>query len=116
MLVLPGGGNGTKALAAHEGVRKLLTAYCEADKYIGAICAAPSVLGMNGLLRGKRATCYPGFEEKLLGAEITGEAAVIDGRIITGKGMGVSKEFALALLSVLDDGEAKRVAESIQTV
>jgi DJ-1 family protein len=114
MLVLPGGGKGTQALAAHEGLRKLLAEYAAADRFIGAICAAPSVLGLNGLLRGRRATCYPGFEEKLEGATVTGESVVRDGKIITGKGMGVSCEFAIALLRALNEAEAERVAAAIQ--
>ena len=85
MLVLPGGLKGTNALMAHEGLRNLLMAYRDADKFITAICAAPSVLGMNGLLKGRKATCYPGFEDKLLGANVSAEAVVQDGNVITGK-------------------------------
>ncbi len=114
MIVLPGGGKGTQALLAHEGVRELLFVYRDADRWIGAICAAPSVLGMNGILRGKRATCYPGFEEKLLGATVTGDAVTVDGKVITGKGMGVSGEFAIELLRALEPAEAERVAKQIQ--
>ena len=114
MIVLPGGGKGTQALMAHEGVRELLFAYQKADRWIGAICAAPSVLGVNGILRGKRTTCFPGFEEKLLGATVTGDAVTADGKVITGKGMGVSGEFAIELLRALDPAEADRVAKQIQ--
>ena len=114
MLVLPGGLKGTNALMAHEGLRNLLMAYRDADRFITAICAAPSVLGMNGLLKGRRATCYPGFEDKLLGAEATGEDVVQDGNIITGKGMGVSIPFALKLLSVFSPEKAEEVGKKIQ--
>ncbi|MBQ6661774.1 MAG: DJ-1/PfpI family protein [Lachnospiraceae bacterium] len=114
MLVLPGGGGGTKMLAAHEGLRDLIAEYAAQDRWIGAICAAPSVLGINGILRGRRATCYPGFEDKLLGAEPTGESVTVDGKIITGKGMGVSAEFALELLGALDKAAAVSVAAAIQ--
>ena len=114
MLVLPGGLKGTNALMAHEGLRNLLMAYRDADKYITAICAAPSVLGMNGLLKGRKATCYPGFEDKLLGATATGEDVVQDGNIITGKGMGVSIPFALKLLSVFSSEKAEEVSRKIQ--
>lgn len=114
MLVLPGGLKGTNALMAHEGLRNLLMAYRDADKYITAICAAPSVLGMNGLLKGRKATCYPGFEDKLLGANVSAEAVVQDGNVITGKGMGVAIPFALKLLSVFSPEEAARVGKGIQ--
>ena len=114
MLVLPGGLKGTNALMAHEGLRNLLMEYRDAEKYITAICAAPSVLGMNGLLKGRKATCYPGFEDKLLGANVTGEAVVQDGKFITGKGMGVAIPFALKLLSVFSEDEANRVGTGIQ--
>ncbi len=114
MLVLPGGGKGTQMLLAHDGLRELLREYAAEDRYIGAICAAPSVLGQNGLLNGRRATCYPGFEEKLEGATVTGESVTVDGKIITGKGMGVSNEFAIELLRALNPEEADRVARTIQ--
>ena len=114
MLVLPGGGAGTKALTAHEGLRELLFAYAKKDRWIGAICAAPSVLGRNGLLRGRRATCFPGFEEFLEGATVTGESVVVDGKFITGKGMGVANEFALSLLGALDADKAAEVRAKIQ--
>lgn len=114
MLVLPGGLRGTNALMAHEGVRNLLFAYRNADRYVTAICAAPSVLGMNGLLKEHRATCYPGFEDKLLGAEVSADGVVCDGRFITGKGMGVSIPFALALLAVFSPEKAEEVRKGIQ--
>lgn len=113
MLVLPGGGKGTNALMGHEGLRNLLVAYRDAEKFITAICAAPSVLGMNGLLKGRKATCYPGFEDKLLGATVTGEDVVRDGNIITGKGMGVSVSFALALLAAFSPEKAEEVRKKI---
>ena len=114
MLVHPGGGKGTQALLAHDGLRELLREYAAEDRYIGAICAAPSVLGQSGILNGRQATCYPGFEEKLEGATVTGESVVTDGKIITGKGMGVSNEFAIALLRALNAEEADKVAKAIQ--
>ena len=115
MLVLPGGMPGTNALMAHDGLRDLLMAYQEADKYVGAICAAPSVLGMNGMLRGKKAVCFPGFEDKLLGA-IPGETStVVDGKIITSKGMGTAIDFGLKIIADLKDQEtAERLGKGIQ--
>ncbi len=114
MLVLPGGGAGTQALAAHTGLRELILSYQAEGRYLAAICAAPSVLGMNGVLRGKRATCYPGFEDKLLGADATGEPVVRAGKVITGKGMGVAVDFAIELLRTFDEKKAKEVAAAIQ--
>ena len=115
MLVLPGGMPGTNNLMAHEGLRDELFVYCDAQKYMAAICAAPSVLGMNGMLRGKKATCYPGFEDKLLGAEVTKERVVTDGNIITSKGMGTAIDFAAAMIEVLCGEEvAQNVLKTVQ--
>ena len=115
MLVLPGGMPGTNNLMAHEGLCEELFIYRDANKYMAAICAAPSVLGMNGMLRGKKATCYPGFEDKLLGAEVIKERVVTDGNIITGKGMGTAIDFAAAIIEVLCGEEvAQKVLKAIQ--
>lgn len=115
MLVLPGGMPGTNALMAHEELRELLFAYRNAGKTLAAICAAPSVLGMNGLLRGKRATCFPGFEDKLLGAEYLQDRVVKDENIITSRGFGTAIEFALEIITELRDKElAWTLAKSIQ--
>lgn len=115
MLVLPGGMPGTKYLMAHEGLKKLLASYQDAGKYLAAICAAPSVLGQNGLLNGKKAACYPGFEAELKGADVVMDAAVIDGNIITSRGMGTAIDFALAIIETLADKDtAKQLADSIQ--
>ncbi|MGN1083558.1 MAG: DJ-1/PfpI family protein, partial [Lachnospiraceae bacterium] len=115
MAVLPGGMPGTKHLAAHEGLKEVLHAYSAAKKYLAAICAAPSVLGVNGLLRGRHATCYPGFEEKLSGAEVMPDAVVIDGNVITSRGMGTAIAFGAALVSVLLDEEtAEKLLDVIQ--
>ena len=70
---------------------------------IGAICAAPIVLGACGLLQGKRATCYPGFEEELTGATTVVEPVVIDGNIVTSRGVGTALDFGLKILEVLTD-------------
>ena len=117
-VVLPGGLKGTNALMAHEGVKKVIKDFAATGKYVCAICAAPSVLGMNGLLEGKKATCYPGFEEKLLGAECDKAAKVVkDGNIITSRGMGTSIDFALAILAVLTSEEkSTEIARQIQFI
>lgn len=115
MLVLPGGQPGTNRLMAHAGIRDLLFDYRNAGKKLAAICAAPSVLGMNGLLKGKKATCFPGYEDKLLGAQVVKDKVVVDGNIITGKGFGTSIDFALAIITEFMGTEvAGELAKSIQ--
>ncbi|MDD5899933.1 MAG: DJ-1/PfpI family protein [Lachnospiraceae bacterium] len=106
MAVLPGGMPGTNHLMEHEGLKKVLDSYRKEKKYLAAICAAPSVLGENGLLDGRHATCFPGFEEKLLGATVLPDAVVIDGTVITSRGMGTAIPFGAALISVLQGEEA----------
>ena len=101
MLVLPGGLPGATTLAEHEGLCNLLTRFAGEDKNIAAICAAPMVFGKLGLLKGKKATCYPGFDKYLEGAEYTGTMVEKDGNIITGKGPGACLKFALALVEHL---------------
>lgn len=98
---LPGGMPGTTNLEESQKVRELVSFCAENDRYIFAVCAAPSVLGHMGLLKGKKATCYPGFEDELEGAEYTGEPAVCDGKIITGKGPGATVDFASMIITQL---------------
>lgn len=106
LLLLPGGMPGSKNLNAHEGVRQALLAHAAKGRLIGAICAAPMVLGSLGLLQGKRATCSPGFEIYLTGAEYTGELVTVDDKIITGEGPAASMPYAYTLLSQFVDKEA----------
>jgi 4-methyl-5(b-hydroxyethyl)-thiazole monophosphate biosynthesis len=114
-VVLPGGMPGTKNLAVSPIVTKTLNYCAEKGLTIGAICAAPSVLGGLGLLRGKSATCFPGFEETLLGAEFSDEYVVCDGNFITAKGAGVAADFGFALLSALEGAEiAEKVRGAMQ--
>lgn len=101
--VLPGGAVGTANLGAHEGVVAVMKKFAETGKLAAAICAAPSVLGENGILKGKHATCHPGWEEKLDGAILSQENAVTDGNIITSRGMGTSIDFALAIIARFAD-------------
>jgi len=98
LFVLPGGMPGTTNLAKHEGLCELLGNIFSEGKRIGAICAAPSILGELGLLEGKLATCYPGLEERLIGADLLNQDIVRDGNLITGRGAGVAMEFGLELL------------------
>ena len=101
MVIFPGGMPGTLNLQADETVNRFITYALENDKYLAAICAAPLILGERDLLVGKEAICYPGFEDKLHGAKISEKSVVVDGKYITGKGMGVALEFGLALVRVL---------------
>lgn len=115
VIFLPGGMPGTKKLEAHEGICRLIDKAFAEEKYIAAICAAPSILGHRGILKGKRATCYPGYEDELDGAMATGGGFCVDGKIITGKGMGKTIDFALAILKLLTDKEnALEVKSKIQ--
>jgi 4-methyl-5(b-hydroxyethyl)-thiazole monophosphate biosynthesis len=112
MLILPGGQPGTDNLNANKDLKKLIRNYHEQGKYIAAICAAPLVLGGMGLLKGKRAVCYPGYEDQLLGAEIaTDERVVVSDNIITSKGPGTAIEFGLKLAELL---VGKEVSEKLR--
>ena len=101
MIVLPGGMPGAATLDASPLVDTFIDAAEKANAYIAAICAAPMILGKRGLLRGRQATCFPGFEEYLEGAAYMDVHTVTDGRYITGRAMGAATEFALALIKVL---------------
>ncbi len=115
MLVLPGGMPGTKNLAAHESLCSWLKAFHQAGKGLAAICAAPSVLGANGILEGKQAVCYPGFEKELTGAKILEAPVVRDKNVITARGLGTAVEFGLAIVEMLVSREkAKEIKEQIQ--
>lgn len=98
MIVLPGGLPGATNLDEHAGLSKLIFAFAEAGKPLAAICAAPLVFGKRGLLKGKKATCYPGFDNFLEGAEYTAALVQTDGNFITGKGPGAALEFAFAIV------------------
>lgn len=101
-IVLPGGMPGTKNLESDGTVQRFINYAHKNGLLLGAICAAPSILGHKGILNGKRATCFPGFEEALTGAVIVADSpAVTDGKTVTGWGAGGAVDFALALLSVL---------------
>ena len=115
LLMLPGGMPGATNLNEHEGLRRALVAQAEAGKMVSAICAAPLVLGGLGILKGKRATCYPGFEQTLEGAEYTGDLWTIDGNVITGEGPAAAFPYAYSLLALLTSEEtAREVAEGMR--
>ncbi|MFT3982744.1 MAG: DJ-1/PfpI family protein [Lachnospiraceae bacterium] len=101
MLVLPGGMPGTKNLAECAELIEMLREFDETNRRISAICAAPSILGELGLLKNKKAVCYPGNEEKLLGAEVLKEEVVTDGNITTSRGMGTAIPFGLELIKLI---------------
>ena len=117
MIVLPGGMPGAANLKAHSGLREQVLNFNDSEKPMAAICAAPMVFGNLGLLKEKQATCYPGFEDELHGAIITGEAVAEAGNIITGKGAGVAIKFALKIVEkfngkeVADDLGAKMIVQ-----
>lgn len=114
LFVLPGGMPGTKHLGAHAGLCELLKKADAQGKRIAAICAAPSVLGSLGLLEGKHASCYPGFEECLRGAQVEFDPVVTDGTITTSRGMGTAIPFALSLAAQLtEEKKAEELAKGI---
>lgn len=101
MLVLPGGMPGTSNLEAHAGLKDLLKDFAAKGKYIAAICAAPSVLGKLGLLQDREATCYPGFEKHLKGAQVKDIPVIQHGNFITSMGPGTALDFAMKLVELL---------------
>lgn len=114
VLVLPGGMPGTLNLRNHEKLCVLLKEFAAKDKKIAAICAAPMILGELGLLKGKKATCYPGFEDKLIEAEVCTDRVVRDGNITTSRGLGTAIPFALELISQLYGKEkAEEIKKSV---
>lgn len=107
MLVLPGG---TVKFNEHENMKKEVLAFANKGEKVAAICASPMVLGGLGLLKGKNATAYPGFEQYLEGATLqTDKAVVVDGNITTGRGPGLTIDFALSIVEQLA-GKEKRDA------
>lgn len=105
MLVLPGGMPGTRNLQAYKPLEELLRKQVAENKYIAAICAAPTVFGAFGFLEGKKACCYPGMENELLGAEYNFDKVNVDGNIITSRGMGTAIDFALKIVEEIIDVE-----------
>ena len=99
LLFLPGGLPGATNLQAHTGLCQLLTAKAsQPDVIISAICAAPLVLGDLGLLQGKKATCYPGFEDTMQGAHYTAAKVTVDGHIFTACGPGAAWELGFTFV------------------
>lgn len=115
LLVLPGGRLGTENLVRSAIVKEQVPAFAsDKNKYVSAICAAPSILAGLGLLDGKRATVHPDFEDKMGGAEVTRESVTVDGNVITGQGLGAALPFALKLAEIMAGQEtAERIAKGV---
>lgn len=114
-LILPGGLPGADNLEQCEFLTALLKRKANEGKIIAAICAAPKVLGLIGLLSGVKATCYPGYEAKLIGAVTKRGSVICDKNFITAKGAGVTHEFAREIAAALGKGiQARRVIKSMQ--
>lgn len=113
-LILPGGKPGTQRLAGDGRVAALLRRFAAQGKRTAAICAAPTVLAQAGLLEGKRATCYPGMEDQLTGAQVRTEPVVADGTVVTSRGLGTAIPFALALVRLYrGEDRAQALAKAI---
>lgn len=115
LLVLPGGMPGTKNLDAHAGLCELLQTSAEKGIKLAAICAAPMVFGNLGLLNGEKATCYPGFEEHLIGAEYLEKNVVVSSnQFITSRGAGTAMDFGLKIVEILKNSKiAEELASAI---
>ena len=113
--ILPGGMPGTHNLRSNGKVNECVRHCYESGKLVAAICAAPSVLGRMGMLRGRKATCFPGFEKELEGAEYTGAHVETDGNVITAKGAGCALTFGHAIVSyAVSKEEADKVLSDMQ--
>ncbi|MBR1530809.1 MAG: DJ-1/PfpI family protein [Eubacterium sp.] len=114
-IVLPGGMPGTLNLENNEQVQSAINNAVSIDVPVCAICAAPSILGHKGLLSGKEATCFPGFEEALDGATLSDKYVVTDGNFITARGAGVCIDFGLAIVAKLKgDDVSQTIRQQIQ--
>ena len=114
MLVLPGGMPGTLNLGLCEPLMDQVHGFNASGKNLAAICAAPTVFGKAGLLKGKKATCYPGMEQDLEGAIVSTDEVCHDGNITTSRGLGTAIPFALEIIRTFQGDEAaKKIANSI---
>ncbi|MDR1932944.1 MAG: DJ-1/PfpI family protein [Spirochaetales bacterium] len=116
-LVIPGGMPGAANIAKSAAAVELVRALFAEEKLVAAICAAPGVvLGPGGFLKGKKFTCYPGYEKDVSGASFSEDRVVADGNLITSRGPGTAAEFALAIIAYLagKDAAAKVHAATLQ--
>ena len=115
ILMLPGGKRGVDNLDEFSRIDEILSYAKNKNRYLAAICAAPSILGKRSILEGKKATCYPGFEKYLLGAKVSSKKAVVDGKVITASGAGAAFDFAFAIIETLCGKDAvKKVKDEIR--
>ncbi len=110
MIVLPGGMPGASNLDAHKGLREMILKFNDANKQLAAICAAPMVYGNLGILKGKQAVCFPGFEHYLTGAELLSKPVVESGNVLTANGPASAIQFAL---KIVEKTVSKEKSESI---
>ena len=114
MIVLPGGWPGTPNLEKVDALMEKVKAFAEAGKFVAAICAAPSILGHMGILEGKTACSFPGFEEELSGANVSYNSCEVDGNIITARGMGCAIDFSVEIIrALLGSEKAEEIASKI---
>ena len=114
-IVLPGGMPGTLNLEKNKTVNDFIDYSVKNNKLICAICAAPSILGHKGLLKGKTACCFPGFENELTGAVVSDDFVCTDGNIITAKGMGAAISFSREIVAkLLNETTADRIKAALQ--
>lgn len=114
MIVLPGGMPGASNLDAHQGLRDQIKLFNDQERPLAAICAAPMVYGNLGVLKGKKAVCYPGFEKYLNGADVLDVPVVESANVITGKGIGAALEFGLKLIEkTVSPEKARSIAKQI---
>lgn len=116
-VILPGGMPGTVNLEKNANVQRAIDYCAENDRYLCAICAAPSILGHKGLLNGREAIAFPGFEKDLEGAIISKSHVVTDGKFITAKGAGVATQFGLEIVkNLVSSEESDKIRASIQCI
>ncbi|MBQ6337416.1 MAG: DJ-1/PfpI family protein [Ruminococcus sp.] len=114
-VILPGGMPGVNNLYANETVKEAVSFCAAHDLFVCAICAAPSIPGRMGLLEGKKATCFPGFEKYFIGAQALTDKTVTDGKFITAKGAGCALDFGFAIVSAVEGEEkAAEIAAAMQ--
>ena len=113
-IVLPGGMKGHKNLEANSELQTAIRNFVAEGKYVAAICAAPTILGRMGILKGRTATCYPGMEDALEGATLGTHSVEVDGTVITSRGMGTTIDFALKIVEIFMGAQtAERIGHQI---
>ena len=112
MLIMPGGIPGTPNLRACDTLCQQLQQFAKEEKWVAAVCAAPTVLGELGILKDHQATCYPSFADQLICGQYVKKPVVCDGKVITSRGMGTCIEFAAEIITALKDAET---AEHVKT-